>query len=83
MPAAEMSTVSTAPPIRDVALSRRIRSQSSAPQKWAHSTPAPMVPPMMSALATSTMGEATLMPDSGRSPRNFPTTTASTMLYSC
>lgn len=83
MPAAEMSTVSTAPPIRDVALSRRIRSQSSAPQKWAHSTPAPIGAADDECIGHVHDGEATLMPDSGRSPRNFPTTTASTMLYSC
>ena len=46
----------------------------------AASTPMPMVPPMTKAFATSTMGAATLMPASGRSPRNLPTTMASTML---
>lgn len=80
MPTAAMTIVSAAPPSSAVAFMRRSRVQSSAPHICAHSTPMPMVPPITKAFATSTMGAATLMPASGRSPRNLPTTMASTML---
>ena len=79
----EMTSTSTAPPIRAVEWTTFSRFQSSAPHSWAVSTPTPMVAPMIRAFTMSIMGAATLIPDRGRFPRNLPTTTASTMLYSC